>query len=76
MVCHLAMMVLYDVPCLHYTENVMCDQHWEDFMTRELIQKNCKEAKMVVIIFWKRAAWNSMMVMLIFLLSQTAHKVK
>ena len=70
------MMVLYDVPCLHYTENVMYDQNWEDFMTRELIQKNCKEAKMVVIIFWKRAAWNSMMVMLIFLLSQTAHKVK
>jgi len=70
------MMVLYDVPCLHYMENVMYDENWEDFMTRELIQKNCKEAKMVVIIFWKRAAWNSMMVMLIFLLSQTAHKVK
>lgn len=49
MVCHLAMMVLYDVPCLHYMENVMYDQNWEDFMTRELIQKNCKEAKMVVI---------------------------
>lgn len=43
------MMVLYDVPCLHYMENVMYDQNWEDFMTRELIQKNCKEAKMVVI---------------------------
>lgn len=50
MVCHLAMMVLYDVPYLHYGENVIYDQNWEDFITRELISKNCKEAKMVVIL--------------------------